>query len=78
MFKHQIRVAYQHIEVLLRELGRVQLTFENQVRRATDLIVTATTRHAVTNLDQKPVRMPAHLHSALAKHLTTPGKKFRL
>ncbi len=57
------------IETVLTELRNVQFTMEYRVMRGTEALVTAATRHATTNLDGKPVRMPPELFTALEPHV---------
>ena len=57
------------IETVIADLGKVQLTLSYRIKRSEALIVTAATRHAVTNLAEKPIRMPADLYEALQTHL---------
>jgi acyl-CoA thioester hydrolase len=47
------------------EVGRIQFTMEYEVRRGNALLVTASTRHVATTLEEKPVRIPAELMEAL-------------
>ena len=57
------------IETTLIELRNVQFTMKYRVMRGTETLVTATTRHAATNLDGKPIRIPSELLSALETHV---------
>ncbi len=50
-------------------LGKVQYSFAYRVQRSETVVLTATTRHAVTNLEEKPIRMPHDLHDALLPHV---------
>jgi acyl-CoA thioester hydrolase len=47
------------------DVGRIQFTVEYEIRRGETLLVTASTRHASTNLEEKPIRMPAELIEAM-------------
>lgn len=57
------------VESIFTDVRKVQFTLDYRVVRGNDLLATATTRHAVTTLEEKPVRMPAELMDALEKHL---------
>lgn len=54
---------------MLTKLGGASMVLQYQVFRGSDLLLDASTRHAVTDLAEKPTRMPADLKQALAKHL---------
>lgn len=59
------------IETTVTEIRRVQVSFSYRVLREGTLLVSGTTRHAVTTLEEKPMRMPAALQEALECHLQT-------
>lgn len=58
------------IETRVVELGRVQFVLDYRVLREETLLLTASTRHACTNLKEKPMRMPPDLFEALSRHRT--------
>ena len=58
------------IETRVTNLGRVQFALSYEVKRGDTLLVTASTRHAATTLEERPTRMPAELYKALEKHPT--------
>lgn len=57
------------IETNLTALGRVQFSLKYRVGRDQTLLLEAMTRHAVTDLSEKPVAMPGDLRAALLPHL---------
>jgi acyl-CoA thioester hydrolase len=57
------------IESVVTDVRKVQFTLDYKVVRGDVVLATATTRHAVTNLEEKPVRMPPELFAALEQHL---------
>ena len=60
------------IETRLVELGRVRLTFGYRILKAEgQLVLTATTVHASTNLSEKPERLPDDLRGRLLPFLQT-------
>ncbi len=61
------------IETVITDLGKVQFTLTYRIKRSEALILTGTTRHAVTNLAEKPIRMPADLYEALQTHVEHGG-----
>ncbi len=56
-------------EAFLSEVGKVQFVMQYSVKQGQTLLCTASTRHVATNLAEKPIRIPAELHSALLVHL---------
>lgn len=58
------------IETSVSDLRKVQFTLAYRIFRQQTLILTAMTRHAVTNLAEKPIRIPLPLYTILEKHLT--------
>lgn len=61
------------IEVWLGELSRVRLLFEHRIWRGQTLLVSGTTRHVSTGLDERPTRMPPELVEVLRPHVREPG-----
>ncbi len=57
------------IHILVSDLRKVQFSLTVEIRRANMLILSGFTRHAVTNLEERPIRMPLELYSALELHL---------
>ena len=57
------------IETTLVDLRKVQFTMDYRVIRETETLLTATTRHAATDLDGQPVRIPSELLAALEPHV---------
>ncbi len=56
------------IETRITVLGKVQFTLEYRLLREESLLLTATTRHATTTLEEKPIRMPVELFEAFGGH----------
>lgn len=56
------------------ELGGASFLLEYRIFRGSDLLLEATTRHAVANLTEKPVRMPPALKERLARHLASASE----
>ena len=63
-------------EITISELGKVQFTIHYQIKKDSSLLVTATTRHVATNLEEKPVRIPQELHTVLSSHLSSADQGF--
>ncbi|MBI4026840.1 MAG: acyl-CoA thioesterase [Verrucomicrobia bacterium] len=61
------------IETGVLEIGRVRMTLAYRVRRSETLLVTASTLHAATGLDEKPVRIPSDLQAVLQSHFEKPS-----
>lgn len=57
------------IRTAVARLGGASVTFAYRVFRGGELLLEASTRLAVTNLDEQPVRMPRELREGLARHL---------
>ncbi len=55
------------IETSVTNLGRVQFTLGYEVKRGDVLLVTASTRHAATTMEERPTKMPTGLFEALKK-----------
>ena len=55
------------IETVVTEIRKAQFTLAYQVKRDSQTLVTATTRHAATTLAGKPIRIPDLLLTALKK-----------
>lgn len=58
------------IQTTVSRLGGASLELEYRVLRGEEVLLEASTRHAVTDLAEKPTRMPAELKQALSRHLT--------
>ena len=56
------------IEVRLTELGRVRLDFAYRVLRGETLLLTGSTRHVCTALEEKPKRLPTEIAAALSPY----------
>jgi len=65
------------IESVFSNVGKVQFTLNFLVKRGETLIVTAMTRHAVTNLEEKPVRMPMEIFEKISK-LEVKNEKLKI
>lgn len=61
------------IQTTVSDLGKVQFTLNFEILRDGQRIVTGHTRHAVTNMSEKPIRMPGDLYMALGMHLSSPA-----
>lgn len=60
------------IRTTVARLGGASLALDYRVLRREEVLLEASTRHAVTDLEGKPTRMPAEMKQALAKHLVSP------
>jgi acyl-CoA thioester hydrolase len=60
------------IRISVSDLGKVQFVLNYQVFRDSALILTASTRHATTSLEEKPIRMPGEVFEALKKLTVQP------
>jgi acyl-CoA thioester hydrolase len=57
------------VESCFTNVGKVQFFLEYKIKREELVLVTASTRHAVTNMEEKPVRMPSALYDVILKNL---------
>lgn len=58
------------IQISVGDLGKVQFVVNYKIIRDEAVILTASTRHATTNLEEKPIRMPTELYQALSSHIS--------
>ncbi len=61
------------IHTSIARLGGASAIFAYRVFRGTELLLEASTRLAVADLDGQPVRMPHDLREGLARHLAAPA-----
>ena len=60
------------VETWVAELGRVRLTFRHRILKAAgQLVLTATTAHACTDLAERPRRLPDDLRQRLVPFVQT-------
>jgi acyl-CoA thioester hydrolase len=67
--KYHVPARYDdllEIESVFSNLGKVQFTLDYQIKRSGTLLTSASTRHAVTNLEEKPIRMPSELFTKIS------------
>ena len=57
------------IELWVSDIGKVQVAFEYRIAHESKLLVTASTRHVATTLEEKPTRIPSELHQVLSSKL---------
>jgi acyl-CoA thioester hydrolase len=72
--KHHGMARYDdevEIRTSVAKVGGASLVLDYRVLRGGNLLLEASTRHAVTDLHAKPMRMPSELRQALSRHLTS-------